>query len=110
MVCVIVSCATGIFNVLILGPAEIPKVEGSTTPETASVEKDVSTPVPVAEQTPAPPAEESKEVATESKDLPVETKEEIPPGKYCSSSKCMLKIRMRFLSLDVGDEKSGNFH
>lgn len=42
----------------------------------------MTTPVPAAEETPAAPVEESKEVATESKDLPVETKEEIPAGKY----------------------------
>lgn len=96
-----------ILNVLNLRPAETPKAEESIAPEPAAVEEDVTTPVPVAEDTPAPPAEESKEVATESKDLPVETKEAIPAGKYYLNSMWILNIKMRFLLLDIAEVKSG---
>lgn len=92
---VLVSCAMDILKVLnVLGPAETPKVEESIAPESRAAEEDVTTPVPAAEETPAAPVEESKEVATESKDLPVETKEEIPAGKYNLNWKWISKVSL----------------
>lgn len=60
----------------------------------------MTAPVPAAEEAPAAPVEESKEVAIDTKDLPVETKEEIPTGKYNLNWKWIPKCRCFLRSVD----------
>ena len=84
----------------VLGLAETPKVEESIAPESRAEEADVTAPVPAAEEVPAAPVEESKEVSTDTKDLPVETKEEIPTGKYKLNWKWIRKCHCFLRSVD----------